>query len=207
MKALLTVIIAIVLHSSLFSQNFFINFKNVEIDMKVDTNFMDDGILIRKLYASKPKSGTVCDPNSLVLIGDFVQDSKKNIILNYYEYNYFWAPFNPKIPFFPLNKRIPKDIKSGLLIIGAHSSVERGAGDITYWCSCGETTPQTTNSGGCVSRLSHRLISCINEGPCQTGCLGTVIEDSEERIVEGGGLLIQVSKAKANLIHNFGTRD
>jgi hypothetical protein len=53
--------------------------------------------------------------------------------------------------------------------------------------------------------MTDGKIRCVNEGPCGSSCIGTLVEGQGSVPGVGGGILVQVSSYKTRLVHNFNT--
>lgn len=180
-----------------FAQNNSID--NIEII--IDTAYASNGIFVEKRFYSSEINVNLYNPNSLILLGSF--DLKDNAItLNYPEYNYYWIPFDPNEPFRSLNYTVDANTTVGKLYFGSSGAQERsvGPGDLWFFCSCNS---DINMPGGCSSSLNGNEITCVNDG-CGGYCMGYALESSNS-IVSGGGILIQVTKNKNILYHNFKT--
>ncbi|MEE9439517.1 MAG: hypothetical protein V3V14_10995 [Saprospiraceae bacterium] len=140
--------------------------------------------------------------NSLILVGDF-DFTTNEIEINYVDFNYFFVPFDPSLPFLLVDRTIDSNIESGVLYTDGSASHSLKAGDITYWCTCGGHEVGSDDPGGCVSSLDGKTIRCKNDGDCPNACVGTVVEHNYTTV--GGGILIKTPVVKSGFIHNFGT--
>lgn len=193
---------------SLFGQKYYVEYhknnEQVGIEIEIDTSWSSTGIFVQKSFSNDMNGKILVEQHALVLIGNMPVINDK-IKLDYSCYNYHWIPFDPEVPFYDLNRSISSDILSGTLYLGNNYSKPVNPGDVTYWCSCGGHSPDTETPEGCVSALSeNRVVSCVKDGDCMSVCIGTVVE--HQRSVQGGGILIQVSKSKAQFVHNFATQ-
>jgi len=190
-------------------QSFSVNYTTEDgidqIEINIDTNWSSDGIFVEKVFASSA-SPIPIDQNSLVLIG-FETLSDSILQLDYTNFNYYWIPFDPALPFYSINNSISQDVSEGSLYLGSNFGEEAHDGDFIYWCTCGGHTSEATEPGGdCVSSMttsSERvIIACV--GGCEDECIGEAA--FRHRFDGGGGILIQVNEDKDVLVHNFGTK-
>jgi len=207
MTKLFFIIITLIHFNVFYGQSFFSNFEkdgsNNGIEINIDTSWANSGIFVEKKFASLNNNHSIIKQNSLLLLGDF-RSENDIILLDYLHYNYYWIPLDPTIPFYHINRGLSCDIEVGKFFIGTSDIQERRGGDISYYCTCGGHKPDSPGRGGCVASLNGNIVDCVEDGDCSDYCIGSVVEHL--RTIEGGGIFIQVSKEKNQLIHNFDTR-
>ncbi len=192
-----------VAHSQIFYYtNYTKNNITEGIEVIIDTSLFSDGIKVVKNFYNQEITENLYDQNSLVLLGDF-EINGNEIALNYQNYNYYWVPFNPDLPFVSVNHTVNSNNTIGTLFIGGDTVQERpvGTGDLWFFCVCGD---DRTSPGGCLASLSGNVADCVSEG-CPNRCTGFAIVTPRFDIT-GGGVFIQVSKDKSTFYHNFNTR-
>lgn len=205
MKDLIIISVMYLTCSIANGQSYYVDFTKSNsidnIEINIDTAYASKGIFVEKLFRSTDIDKNLFNQNSFILLGDFIQRDNV-ILLNYLEYNYYWIPFDPDVPFRSLNYIVEDNNTIGKLYFDDPTLHERkvSPGDIWYFCSC---NGDRTAPGGCLSTLSGNIAECVSDG-CTGYCMGYVLE-SYEPVIAGGGILIQVAKSKNILYHNFGT--
>lgn len=210
MKNLLILLILISIQFTAIGQTFTYNFihqgeiKLVEVNL--DTSFTQNVIRALKSFMESGTSIINQDANDLVLVGDFDVD-ELGIVLDYSSYNYYFIPFHPTAPFQHLNKGLASQNVTGHFYIGTdvdHEAIDPEK-DKIYWCSC--NGDHSTTPGGCVSTLEtngdRRFSRCVSDTGCSNSCIGTTLTGMQ--IINGGGILVQVSISKSTFFHNLNT--
>ncbi|MCC6180299.1 MAG: hypothetical protein IT237_00535 [Bacteroidia bacterium] len=205
MKNLIFILLGGFFSFACISQSYYINNGNNEyVTIILKESDVHNALSVTKEVLDHPE-GTEIQLEKLYLIGDFVRDSYGNLILDYDKYHYYFAPGDKMEPFYWINQE--KTIKKGTLYLDT-PLMSKTYGDFWYWCSCGGHTPDTQSPGGCLSNLTDNIISCVNDGGCPSGCVGSFVTTLKHpanglqvKIFKGGGLFIQTDKK--HIGHNF----